>query len=553
MNPLNKKHIFFGLLALLMTVPMFQSCVQNDISLNNLDKTIGTNASLIFPIAKSTVTLQQFLDYVQSTNITSDASGNLIIYYQPNDPYLVDLNIPINDVKISQNVNFHGFTGQADINTVNAALTEVEDVYFDLHELSTNNINQLDSILVKQATFKISFANNINFNNNQLKLTVIPDPASFENIQPANIVQQYNGNSLNNQTLSFTFSHFTARPDQNGMVHFKVLLQELSPASDITLTSNSYFNDDLAISNIDFTAMYGQFSLQVPTQTQQIDMSFINQYILPSSTLPFSNPQIRLNMRTNARIPLDFEVDSLISYNNQQPGNTLSAIFKNGSHSCVFPLYNIPEKIGSWAQNNILFDKNNGQLDKLFTLPGINTLSLTFRGYTRTDTIVAQQFVLKNDTFIITPYITIPLAFNPGSNIMFHNTVNIPSSLTDFLQKSNAKQTEILLSATNYTSAQINLMVTLVGSANNPIGNPYQVNLKETIPLNSDGTISETSKTQEQLFSVPFSYNDLKTAQYIQFTYVIKGADLQSHLTLNKFNFVDVKIGAYAKGISYTH
>jgi hypothetical protein len=90
-----------------------------------------------------------------------------------------------------------------------------------------------------------------------------------------------------------------------------------------------------------------------------------------------------------------------------------------------------------------------------------------------------------------------------------------------------------------------------LGSNNQPIGNAYQVLLKETIPLNPDGTIVSTSTTQEQLFSIPFSYNDLKMARSIQFTYTIKGADLHSPLTMNKNNFVDVKISAYTKGISY--
>lgn len=548
---MNKKRISFNFLIILMTLMMLQSCVKNDISLSNLDGTIGTNASFIFPIAKSTVTLQQFLDYVNSKNVSSDAAGNFYIYYQPNDPYLFDLNIPVNNVNTTQAINFQGYTGQADMTTVNTALAQAEDVYFNLQQLSSSHINQLDSILINQLTFTLSFRSNINFNNNQLRLTIIPDPVYFEGIQPATISQTYYGNTLNNQTLHFTFSHFTARPDNQGNIHFKVLLQEVPPASDITLTSNSYFSTSLTLSNIDFTAMFGQFSLQVDSQRQTMDLSFINQFILTNSTLPFSNPQIRLNMRTNARVPMDFEVENLISYNNQNPSQTLSAVFNNGSPSCVFPLRNLPNQVGAWAENNILFDKNNGHLDNLFTQPGINTLSLTFRGYTRTDTVVQQQFILKNDTFLITPYVTIPLSFNPGSNIILQNSVNIPSSLADFLQKSDAKQTEILLTATNYTSAQIQLTATLLDSNNQPIGNAYQVLLKETIPLNPDGTIVSTSTTQEQLFSIPFSYNDLKMARSIQFTYTIKGADLHSPLTMNKNNFVDVKISAYTKGISY--
>lgn len=548
---MNQKRFLWNFLMVLTTILTIQSCVKDDISLNNLDKTIGTDASLIFPIAKSAVTIQQFLDYIQSRNIASDTTGNFYIDYEPNDPYLFNLNIPINDISTSKQINFNGYTGQADANTVNTALANEEDVYFDLHQLSTSNINQIDSILINELTFSISFQSNIDFNNNQLKLTIIPDPLQFKGIQPTSISKLYVANTLKNNTLTFSFSNFTACPDSHGSVHFKVLMQEVTPANNITLESTSYFNYSLSMSNIDFKAMYGQFSFQIQSQTQILDLSFLNQFILPNSTLPFSNPQIQLDMQTNARVPLDFEVDNLISYNNQQPTQTLSAIFDNGSHSKVFPLHNLPDQIGSWAENKILFDKNNGQLDKLFTLPGINTVSVTFKGYSRTDTTVSSQFVLKNNTFQITPHIIIPLSFNPGSDVILQHTVDVPASLADFLQKSNAKQIEILLTATNYTSAQIELKAALFGSANTQIGNAYQVTLKETIPLNPDGTIMATNKTQEQLFSIPFSYDDLKVARYIEFTFIIKGADLHSPLTLNKNYFVDVKIGAYVKGISY--
>ncbi|MBB3186154.1 hypothetical protein [Microbacter margulisiae] len=543
---MTKNHFHYGLFAMIVFVIMLQSCVQNDISLSNVDGTIGTNGALIFPVATSTVTIKQFFDYIHSTNLSYDGSGNLIVTYNPDTPYSFDMNASIQDVPIPQSVNFKGHTGYASTDQINTILATSEDFSFDLKSLSSQNITQLDSISVQSAQFAFSVNSNINFNNNQFQLTITPDPSVFTGIQPASYSQTGTLASLNNTAV--TFSNFIAKANANGKFPVQVRLQELSPSNNVYVNSNSTFEITITLKNMNFNAIYGQFSFSA-TQTGTIDLSFLNNYLSSSSTLPFSNPQINLEMKTNTRLPWDFKVNSIQSYDSSQPNKKLSATFDNESPSKIFPLYHMAKKVGNWGSNTLTFNKSNGHIDQLFTLPGINTISFNISGFTRTDTVVNNQFILPNDTFEVYPQITIPLAFNPGTDIIIHDTLDIPSSMHDFLNKNSAQETELLLAATNNTSAQIEVTATLMDNQNQQIGNAYNVVLKVTSNVDSNGRPT-SSDNAVQNFSIPFSYSDLKNASYIKFTYTILGKDITSPLTFNTADFIKIQVSAYIKRLS---
>ncbi len=534
---------------------LLQSCVKNDISLNNVDGTIGVNGSLVFPIATSTITISQFLNKLNVTNLSQDNTGTLYLYYNPTAPYNFNLNVGLQDVPVTQSVDFNGFTGPASATMINNQLAAYENVAFDLKQLSSQNITELDSIAVNSMQLVLTLKSNINFNTNQASITITPDPTVFVGITPASYYQVGYANSLINQPITFTFSKFVAKPNSNGTFPMKVLLQEVTPANDVTITNSSYFNYTVTLKNVNFSAMYGQFAFNVPPQTGTIDLSFINNFIQTNSTLPFSNPQVKLAMKTNARLPLDFKVNSITSYNTSQPNVTLSATFDNGSLSKIFPLYNMPARVGAWGTNTLTFDKNNGHIDNLFTQPGINTVAFTFSGFSRSDTIVKNQFVTQNDTFQISPYAVFPLSFNAGADIIMSDTIKInDQSFHDFLNKINVNEMALWLIASNNTSSQIGVSASLLNSNQQPIGTAQNVTLKVTANVDAAGRPVLTTGTQtDQNFKLSFNYSDLQQAYYLLLRYTLQGKDMQTPLTVNAADFVKVKVSAYANGISYTH
>ena len=552
---MKSKSYIYAVYTLIAFVFLLQSCVKNDISLNNVDGTIGVNGSLVFPIATSTITISQFLNKLNATNLSQDNTGTMYLYYNPTVPYNFNLNVGLQDVPVTQSVDFNGFTGSAAATVINNQLATYENVAFDLKQLSSQNITELDSVAVNSMQLVLTLNSNINFNNNQASITITPDPTVFVGITPTSYSQVGYASNLNNQPITFTFSKFVAKPNSNGKFPMKVLLQELTPANNVTITNSSYFNYTVTLKNVNFSAMYGQFSFNVPPQTGTIDLGFMNNFIQSNSILPFTNPQVKLVMKTNARLPLDFKVNSITSYDTSQPNNTLSATFDNGSLSKNFPLNNMPARVGSWGTNTLTFDKNNGHIDNLFTLPGINTVAFTFSGFSRSDTIVRNQFVTQNDTFQILPYAVIPLTFNPGATIYMSDTVTINNqSFHDFLNKTNVNEMALWLIADNNTSAQIGLSASLLNSNQQIVGTPQNVTLKVTANVDTSGRPVLTTGTQtDQYFKLSFNYSDLQQASYLLLTYTLQGKDIQTPLTVNAADFVKVKVSAYANGISFNH
>jgi len=546
------KPYIYGVYALFIFV-LLQSCVKNDISLKNVDGTIGVNGSLVFPIATSTITISQFLSKLNATNLSQDNTGTMFLYYNPTAPYNFNLNVGVQDVPVTQSVNFNGFIGSASATEINNLLANYENVAYDLKQLSSQNITELDSIAVNRMQLMLTLNSNINFNNNQASITITPDPTVFVGITPASYSQTGYASSLINQPITFTFTKFVAKPNSNGTFPMKVLLQEVTPANNVTITNSSYFNYTATLKNLNFSAMYGQFAFNVPPQTGTIDLSFMNNFIQSNSTLSFSNPQVKLVMKTNVRLPLDFKVNSITSYNANQPNNTLSATFDNGSLSKIFPLYNMAASVGSWVSNTLTFDKNNGHIDNLFTLPGINTLAFNFSGSSRLDTIVRNQFVTQNNTFQILPYAVIPLSFNPKTNIIMSDTIKINNqSFQDFLNKINVNEMALWLIANNNTSSQIGVSASLLNSNQQTVGTPQNVTLKVTANVDTSGRPALTTGTQtDQYFKLSFNYSDLKQASYILLRYTLQGKDIQTPFTINAADFVKAKVSAYANGISF--
>jgi hypothetical protein len=358
---------------LIVFVFLLQSCVKNDISLSNVDGTIGINGALVFPIATSTITISQFLNHQNITTLSQETNGTMFLFYNPGT-YFIDL-----------------------------------------------------------------------------------------------------------------ISSVTSAP--------------------ITILGS-----------------------------HTVDLSFMHDVIQSSSALPFANPQLRLTISNSASSPLTLKIDSISSYNSSQSSNMVTT--KSFSVDTL--------RVESNATGSLNFDKNNGHIDSLFSLPGINKMIFYY-------SVLFPKGIQSSDVVTVSPYVKLPLSFNPGADIIMSDTIVINNpSFHDFLNKTNVKEMALWLIASNNTSAQIGVTASLLNSNQQTIGTPQDVTLKVSANVDATGRpVLPSETTTDQYFKLYFNYSDIQQANYITLKYTLQGKDVQTPLTVNATDFVKAKVSAYAKGISF--
>jgi hypothetical protein len=208
----------------------------------------------------------------------------------------------------------------------------------------------------------------------------------------------------------------------------------------------------------------------------------------------------------------------------------------------------MPSAPGKNAIDSLIFNKANGNIDNLFTLPGINTIAYSFGAQSQTGGIT-NQFIMSKDTFTVSPSVNIPFAFNAGVNVQMADTLSLGSSFTDFLNKNDLQNVKLWLIANNFTSTKVVIGLTLLDANKQSFSTTQNLTLNTTLNINNTtGQANQTSTTTDQQLSLAYSAADLKKAQYIKLSYSLAGKDLLTSLTLTSTDFIKVKLCAYVKG-----
>jgi len=531
---------FRYLFAVIASVTLFSSCV-NDIDLKDVDDTISMNGTAVFPLAQSTITLKDFIDKLNIDNMTVNSNNVLTVNYKPSTSYSFNLNISPSDVSI--NTTTPATLSSKAGTTISAAtfnsLSPSQVAEIDLRSLASTNITRLDSIYISNATLSFTLNTNINFAVNQLQLTVTPTPTCFPSLSPTTFTNVRNGSVC---TISLT--NCWIKP-QSSKISLSIATQATS--GNVYVPASPSLNSSAVLKNINFKYAFGQFAYNLASQTGTFDLGFLNDVISQTSYLPFQNPSFKLACYSNARIPMQLNIDYIKSYNSSSPSNVRYASF-SGSTSTSQAFTKMPSAPGKSAVDSLIFNKANGNIDNLFTLPGINTIGYSFGAQSQTGGIT-NQFIMSKDTFTISPSVNIPFAFNAGVNVQMTDTLSLGDSFTDFLNKNDLQNVKLWLIANNFTSTKIAIGLTLLDANKQPFSTTQNLTLNTTLNIgNTTGQATQTSATTDQQLSLAYSATDLKKAQYIKLSYSLAGKDLTTPLTLTSTDFIKVKLCAYVKG-----
>jgi hypothetical protein len=531
---------FRYLLAVIASITLFSSCV-NDINLKDVDDTISMNGAVVFPLAQSTITLKDFVDELNIENMTVNSNNILTVNYKPSTSYSFNLNISPSDVSINTTTpaTLSSKAGTTISTATFNSLSPSQIAEIDLCSLASANITRLDSIYISNATLSFTLNTNINFAANQLQLTVTPAAACFPSLSPTTFANVRNGS-----VCTIPLTNCWIKP-QSSKISFSIATQATS--GNIYVPASPSLNSSAALKNINFKYAFGQFAYNLASQTGTFDLGFLNDVISQSSYLPFQNPSFKLTCYSNARIPMQLNIDYIKSYNNSTPSNVRYASF-SGSTSTSQSFSKMPSAPGKNAIDSLIFNKANGNIDNLFTLPGINTIAYSFGAQSQTGGIT-NQFIMSKDTFTVSPSVNIPFAFNAGVNVQMADTLSLGSSFTDFLNKNDLQNVKLWLIANNFTSTKVVIGLTLLDANKQSFSTTQNLTLNTTLNINNTtGQANQTSTTTDQQLSLAYSAADLKKAQYIKLSYSLAGKDLLTSLTLTSTDFIKVKLCAYVKG-----
>jgi hypothetical protein len=537
---MNYKKVFRSLIAAVSFATLLSACT-NDIDLNDVDNTLSVNGAAVFPLAQSTVTLNDFIDKLKLANITTNKDNILTVSYKPSINNNFDLNIT--PLSVSANINLGsslsavpaGMISKDMFNNIFGTSHPIP-VQIDLSKISAN-VSQLDSIFINDASINLALKTNIDFTNSNIRLTIIPNPICFPGLPTYPFINVKNGSICH---IPINRRHINTN---NSILTLAVVL-EATATNPITIPASPALDAHVSFDNINFQYIYGKFNYTLAPQTGTVDLGFLNDAISNTSYLPFKDPTIKIMRTSNAGLPIELNIDYIKSYNNAAPSNAKYA-FGGVSTTQSFPT--TPTQPGKTVTDSLVFNKANGNIDNLFTLPGINAIAYSLGAQIST-TSNAKQYILNSNTFKIEPVINIPFAFNPNVNIQFFDTLSLGSSFTDFTDKNNLDNVKLWLTVNNYTSAKMTIELTLL-DANYQFVSKQQINVDATLDVDATtGLATQTPTTKDQLCSLAFTTNDIKKTQYVKLSYALAGKDAQKSLTLKSSDFIKAKLSVYVKG-----
>ncbi len=536
---MNYKKVFRSLIVVVSFTTLLSACT-NDIDLNDVDNTLSVNGAAVFPLAQSTVTLKDFIDKLKLENITTNKDNIITVSYKPTN-INNSFNLNITPSSVTANIDLapstliSGTIPSSVFNTIFGPNHPIS-VQVDLSKMSSS-VPQLDSIFINNASLNLVLNTNINFTNNNLRLTIIPDPTCFPGLQTYPF-----SNVKDHMICPIPFQNRRIKAN-NSIVNLSVVLEAIS-SNPISIPASPVLTAHVSFDNINFQYIYGKFAYTLTPQTGTVDLGFLNDAISNTSYLPFKDPTIKIMRTTNAGLPVDLNINYIKSYNNADPSNVRYA-FGGVSTTQAFPA--IPDKPGKTVADSLVFNKANGNIDNLFTLPGINAIAYSL-GAQISNTSTAKQYILNSNTFKIEPVVNIPFAFNPNVNIQFFDTLSLGSSFTDFTNKNNLDNIKLWLTVNNYTSAKMTIDLTLLDAHYQSISQ-QQIKIDATLDVDPiTGLATQTPTTKDQLCSLAFTANDIKKAQYVRLSYSLAGKDAQRSLTLKSSDFIKAKLSAYVKG-----
>ena len=464
----------------------FNSCVEKDVDLTNIDASTSIQASLALPIGSMQFKFGDFIGENAIPQLSIDDKGRYVYtdtMYTSGDYHPVDLTALITHANDRWNINeekqqiftqletnfpgleqtlkmvIPGFTGYNSIDTIpvekiitslNFLGKQLDGLAFDLEfpididlsQLNNDfNYQRVDSILVDVAHFTSIFKiENFDLQWENIKGIELVLSDNFREIEP--IVQLPIDGMNFNQQLHIDLQDFNLvlmkdpQAESSGdnivdsialKIRFKIELTK-----DLAIDGDRYIGYDFEVDLIDYSAMYGYFAaynLMRDTQHQTpLTSLWAGWEWFENWLLPVSEPIVHVEVEHSLGLPMVAHLDYL--YVESKDGERRDATFDEAKQE-KSKIIHIPSQIAmddpleKRAHTHLQLDYTDtlGNIDTLFTITP-HTLSYSFSVSADSTSDIKQYRITDNTDINLATTIRIPFAFNEGVQLSYSDTLS---------------------------------------------------------------------------------------------------------------------------------
>lgn len=540
---------------------VFSGCI-TDINTNDIKPNLNLGTSLVLPIGNVHADMLYLLNLLDSTYIQSDsANGIYLLYEQKNIDLAVNLDTSFRKGEyLKETLTLRTESCFSDIfNDIPSNIDQVtlpsgsykfgRETKYDLrfNKNKPEEIIQIDSAVIAQANvdfiiqvdgIELSEENVLMLSFNYPTLLSEEYDHLFEDIP---ITQ-------NRFSLSETLYRFMAHFDklEEGNLIDLIINFNLISKGTTTISRNARLTFETEINLINTHEVYGFVWYRDPIDqgniAYEIPQDIFDNKLLRENNLLFSNPQIDLNVTTNANLPLRLEIDNIYA---TAQDKTEHASF-DGKDYAIYDLV-VPTEPYDSATTTITLNRERGSLHKLLSIlpEKINldykvTTPVTHKGE-------KSQFLLLPLLARLDVQAKLPFKFDPTSHFSYRDTLDADfASLlgTDSLNSIAIDSINLYLDIANSLPVSATIQLSYLNEIGDIITQSSPITITSGV-VDAEGRVVLPTIKNHILSITGDDIEDALATKQIIIDIIVEGYDEQSCIYFQTTDAIDIKIGAF--------
>lgn len=568
---MNKKS-FWKRGAVLALCPLALASCFNDVDLSNIDMEMALPASLALPAGKARLELKDLLERIDTDSLIAvDGDGGLEVALTDSMTYEmtpIALSEKVDDFDVtyafSEYISEHGIPGDVDL-SLPAGQTISEFVTYDFFDMQMNEDERemIREAQVSELRFSVQVSHtlaDLPVGDLQVKIEFDPDKVRYTDGRTGMVAD-----SITPQPGvpgQFVFRNLDITPfeggdDRTGGLPLKMTLT-IYTGDGLTISTSDKLTTSFSLETLDWTVAYGTFSAVKMEQhigtITDFDLSFLDGFKL-------YDPQVNFGVRTNAGIPVLFDIAYVKAYREDEAGNPVagSEVFASfgGSQSTTLDIDNVAEMPGLWGGENwFRFDRESAQTNALFAtdpLPNALEFAYSARADERADGSLS--FLTPDAAVHVVREAVVPLWFDEsaeGSEIVIRDT--IAGLELDSLMPDGIVLEQALLALTLENGLPVGFELALDAfldadgqAVDVPLDNRYELPMPD---VDDEGRVPQDAAAEPVQWNIDVdqaAYDALRRVNSIVYSIHLR-QEPGKRVRFETDNYFGMQVGVYVKG-----
>ncbi len=554
---------------MLALCPLALASCFNDVDLSNIDMEMALPASLALPAGKARLELKDLLERIDTDSLIAvDGDGGLEVALTDSMTYEmtpIALSEKVDDFDVtyafSEYISEHGMPGDVDL-LLPAGQTISEFVTYDFYDMGLNEDERemIREARVSELRFSVQVSHTLaDLPPSDLQIKVEFDSAKvcYTDGRTGVVADSITGVSGELVFRNLYLTPFEGEDDRTGGLPLKMTVT-IRTGDGLTVNTSDQLTSYFSPEDIDWTVAYGTFSAvkmeqRIGTMTD-FDLSFLDGFKL-------HDPQLNFGVRTNAGVPVLFDIAYVKAYREDEAGNPVagSEVFASfgGSQSTTLDIDNVAEMPGLWGGENwFRFDRESAQTNALFAtdpLPNALEFAYSARAGERADG--SQSFLTPDAAVHVVREAVVPLWFDEsaeGSEIVIRDTIT--GLELDSLMPEGIVLEQALLALNIENGLPVGFELALdafLDADGRTVDVPMERSYKLDMPdVDTDGRIPQGAAAQPVPWEINVdqqAYDALRQVNSIVYSIHLR-QEAGKRVRFEQSNYFGLQVGVYVKG-----